>query len=155
TTLKNTATSSERFPSIASNADELMKEGRQTLRHMEGTLREADAVLQNMRKATQSLGDRGDSLLKNDDEAADRLNKTIADLQALLQVINQRDGTVQRLIADPSLYNNLNDIACQVDKMMPRVERALHDLEIFADKLARHPESIGLGGAVRPSTGIK
>jgi phospholipid/cholesterol/gamma-HCH transport system substrate-binding protein len=153
--LKNTATSSERFPSISGNAEELTKEGRQTLQHMEATLREADAVLANMRKATQSLGDRGDSLIKNYDEAGERLNKTLADLQALLQVINQRDGTVQRLIADPSLYNNMNDVACQVAKMMPRLERALHDLEVFADKLARHPESIGLGGAVRPSSGIK
>jgi phospholipid/cholesterol/gamma-HCH transport system substrate-binding protein len=38
---------------------------------------------------------------------------------------------------------------------MPRVERALKDLEVFADKLARHPESIGLGGALRPSSGLK
>ena len=28
-------------------------------------------------------------------------------------------------------------------------------VEVFADKIARHPESIGLGGAVRPSAGLK
>jgi phospholipid/cholesterol/gamma-HCH transport system substrate-binding protein len=155
TILKNGATSSERFPSIAANAEELTKEGRQTLLHMEATLRQADAVLANIQKVTQPLGDRGSSMLKSYDEAGERLNKVLADVQGLMQVINQRDGTVQRLIADPSLYNNLNTIACQVEKMMPRLEQTLHDLEIFADKLARHPESIGLGGAVRPSSGIK
>jgi phospholipid/cholesterol/gamma-HCH transport system substrate-binding protein len=28
-------------------------------------------------------------------------------------------------------------------------------VEIFADKLARHPELIGIGGAIRPSSGLK
>ena len=35
------------------------------------------------------------------------------------------------------------------------LDRALRDLEVFADKLARHPESIGLGGALNPSRGLK
>ena len=35
--------------------------------------------------------------------------------------INTHDGTAQRLISDPSLFNNLNDIVCQISRMMPRV----------------------------------
>ena len=31
----------------------------------------------------------------------------------------------------------------------------LRDVEIFADKLARHPELIGLAGVIRPSSGLK
>ena len=40
-------------------------------------------------------------------------------------------------------------------RLMPRLDRALRDIEVFADKLARHPELIGLGGAVNPSRGLK
>ena len=29
------------------------------------------------------------------------------------------------------------------------------DVEIFADKIARHPEALGVGGALRPSNGLK
>ena len=29
------------------------------------------------------------------------------------------------------------------------------DFETFADKLARHPEALGIGGVVRPGTGLK
>ncbi len=36
-------------------------------------------------------------------------------------------------------------------RIMPRLDRALRDLEVFAGKLARHPELIGLGGAVTES----
>jgi hypothetical protein len=42
-----------------------------------------------------------------------------------------------------------------VTRMLPKVDRALQDLEIFADKLARHPEAIGLGGVVNPGSGLK
>jgi phospholipid/cholesterol/gamma-HCH transport system substrate-binding protein len=38
---------------------------------------------------------------------------------------------------------------------MPRLERILKDLETFSDKLARHPELLGVRGAVRPSEGLK
>ena len=72
-----------------------------------------------------------------------------------MQVFARSDGTVQRLLGDPSLYNNLNDSALMVTKILPRLDRVLRDVEIFADKLARHPELIGIGGAIRPSTGIK
>ena len=40
-------------------------------------------------------------------------------------------------------------------RIMPRLDRILRDFEVFADKIARHPESIGVGGAVRPSAGLK
>jgi hypothetical protein len=39
--------------------------------------------------------------------------------------------------------------------MTPKIERVLKDVEIFTDKIARHPESIGLGGVVRPGSGLK
>jgi len=141
TILKNTRAASDRFPSIAENGDEL--------------LREAQASMADLRRMTQPLGDRSDRITRNLEEGSERFNKVMADVQELLQVINRRDGTVQRLISDPSLYNNLNDIVCQVGRMMPRLERALKDLEVFTDKIARHPESLGVGGAVRPSSGLK
>ncbi len=153
--LKNTQNASERFPGIAENLDALTKESRATLKRLDATLREADVVMANLKRGTQPLADRGDRVMRNLDEGSERLNRVLADVQELMQVINTRDGTLQRVIADPSLYNNLNEVACQVAKMLPRLERALHDLEVFADKIARHPESLGVGGAVRPSSGLK
>jgi phospholipid/cholesterol/gamma-HCH transport system substrate-binding protein len=38
---------------------------------------------------------------------------------------------------------------------MPRLDRILKDFETFADKLARHPELLGVRGAVKPSAGLK
>ena len=71
------------------------------------------------------------------------------------EAIGRNDGTVQKLITDPSLYNNLNDSAEMVTKILPRLDRTMRDMETFADKLARHPELLGLRGAVFPSSGLK
>jgi hypothetical protein len=45
--------------------------------------------------------------------------------------------------------------AASVLKLLPRIDRILKDFETFADKLARHPEAIGIGGVVHPSDGLK
>ena len=60
-----------------------------------------------------------------------------------------------RLLKDPSLYNNLDCAAGQIAHTIPRIDRILKDVETFADKIARHPESLGVGGAVKPGNGLK
>ena len=40
-------------------------------------------------------------------------------------------------------------------RIMPRLDRVMQDVEVFADKIARHPESLGVRGAVSPSAGLK
>ena len=65
------------------------------------------------------------------------------------------DGTLKKLINDPSLYNHLNEAACQVTKLLPKLEPILRDVNVFTDKIARHPESLGVRGAISPSSGLK
>jgi hypothetical protein len=58
-------------------------------------------------------------------------------------------------LTDPALFNNLNAAAFEATRTLLRVEKIAKDLEVFADKIARRPELIGLGGVARPSTGLK
>ena len=53
------------------------------------------------------------------------------------------------------MYNNLNQAACMITNVVPRLDRILRDVEVFADKIARHPETIGVRGAISPSAGLK
>jgi ABC-type transporter Mla subunit MlaD len=147
-TLKNAKNASGQF-------DELIKDSRVTMKQMNDSLKRADDALTELQKVMKPLGDRGPTILKNVEESTDALNKTLKDTRELIQMAARSDGTVSKLILDPSLYNNLNDSATMVTKILPRLDRVLRDMEIFADKLARHPELIGLGGALRPSSGMK
>ena len=58
-------------------------------------------------------------------------------------------------MSDPALYNNLNEASLSLLRIMPRIDHVMRDVEIFADKIARHPESLGIGGVVRPGNGVK
>jgi phospholipid/cholesterol/gamma-HCH transport system substrate-binding protein len=147
-TLKNAKNGSKEF-------EELMKDTRVTVKQANDTLKRTDEAMADLQKVMKPLGDKGPTILKNVEEGTDNLNKTLKDLREIIQVVARNDGTIQRLLSDPSLYHNLNDSAEMTTKILPRLDRVLQDIEIFADKLARHPELIGLGGVVRPSSGLK
>ena len=128
--------------------EELMKESRVTVKQAGESLKRADEAILDMQKAMRPFGERGPAIAKNMDD-------TLRDMRDLIQLAARSDGTVSKLMFDPSLYNNLNDSATMVTKILPRLDRVLRDMEIFADKLARHPELIGIGGVIRPSSGAK
>ncbi|MBV9124166.1 MAG: MCE family protein [Planctomycetes bacterium] len=154
-TLKNVRASSESLNSMTKDADDLVKDSRETVHRVNGAVAHADDVLANLQQATKPLAERSGSVIKNLDESTSKLNLLLDDFRGLFRGFGQGDGTLQRFLNDPSLYNNLNEAACLVVKTMPRADRILHDVEVFADKIARHPESLGVGGAIRPSSGLK
>ncbi len=149
--LKNVKTSSDSLESLTRSTDEMMKEGRQTMRKVG----EADQTLTDMQQATRPLADRSATIMKNLDESSEKLNKTLDEARDFLRFVSQGDGTLRRLVTDPTLYNHLDEAACVLVRLLPQVDRILKDLELFADKLARHPEALGLGGVVHPSSGVK
>lgn len=154
-TLKNVRAGSANLDSITKNTDEFVKESRQTIRRVNDSVRQADEVLGNLQRATKPMADKSDKVMKNLDESTERLNRLVQEMREFLQAVNQGDGSLRALLTDPSLYNNLNDAACMLTRILPRVDRVLRDAELFADKIARHPESLGLGGVVHPGSGLK
>jgi phospholipid/cholesterol/gamma-HCH transport system substrate-binding protein len=139
--LKNTRAGTENLEAISKNADAFLKESRQSLEYIN--------------QAVIPFANRSNTISKNVDESADKLNRVLSDFTGPTRAGASGDGSLRRFMNDPALYNNLNDAACMIARMMPRIDRALRDLEVFADKIARHPESLGVGGAIRPSAGLK
>lgn len=152
--LKNTSTASERLNSITRNLDAIMEDTRPVPKHVNDTLSRMDLAMNDIRKTFAPYTARSESTSRNLDESMAKLNRTLSDFSGLSRVLDQ-DGTIQRLLKDPSLYNNINDAACLLLRSVPRLDRILKDFEIFSDKLARHPELLGVRGAVRPSEGLK
>jgi phospholipid/cholesterol/gamma-HCH transport system substrate-binding protein len=132
--IKNLRAGTDNLPSLSKKADELV-----------GTLQQA----------TKPLAERGPAIAKNLDDSTARLNAVLADVQELLKAIDRGDGTLKKLLTDPSLYNNLNEAACIVTKLLPKLEPILRNVNVFTDKIARHPESLGIRGAISPGSGLK
>jgi phospholipid/cholesterol/gamma-HCH transport system substrate-binding protein len=153
--LTNTTRASEELTPLAKNANTLINDGRESMQRINATLTRMNEVLNNLQQATKPLGETTPRILRNLDETADRLNKTASDVRDLIKAVGSSNGTLYRILNDPSLYNRLDEALCQFNKSLPRFDRILKDLETFADKLARHPESIGAGGVIRPGSGLK
>jgi phospholipid/cholesterol/gamma-HCH transport system substrate-binding protein len=133
-----------------------------TLRELNGRLAQAEGVLANIDKATKPVAENADQIVrdvtttvKSVSATAADIQKLVADLRGLVEGGGKGDGTLQRVLGDPSLYNNLNDTVVQAARVLARAEKVTKDLEVFADKIARKPETLGLGGLRNPSTGLK
>lgn len=177
-TIKNLETTSDRLPRLSQDLGDLAQQGQTTLRQFNTTampqitsflrsanetslpqvnalLRRLEGPLADIERITRPLGTRGESLARNLDESLARVNLTLGDVRALFQAIDRADGTLRKILTDPSLYNNVDGAVVAVLRILPRIDRMLKDFEVFADKLARHPEAVGLGGVVRPGSGLK
>src|SRR5690606_18602488 len=53
---------------------------------------------------------------------------------------------------DDTLYHNVNDLIENVNRMTFEIRPVIRDARLFADKLARHPEQLGVAGALRGRT---
>jgi phospholipid/cholesterol/gamma-HCH transport system substrate-binding protein len=153
--LKNFREGSEKLDALTKDTQAFLRESTGAMKTLGETLQKTDEIINNLNKATKPLGERGSTIIKNLDESTASLNRALQDVRELLQAVARSDGTVQKLLYDPGLYNNLNDSAAMVVRILPRLDRVLRDAEIFADKIARHPESLGLGGVIHPSSGLK
>lgn len=157
-TLKNLRVSTEALPQTMKNADELMKESRSMLQRFRDTLKLADEVTSNLQQATKPMAERSEPITRNAQESMEKLNRLMDDLRTQVTAFGQLttgEGTLRRLASDPAIYNNLNLAIEQLNRSLPRLDHILKDVEVFADKIARHPELLGARGAIAPSAGLK
>jgi ABC-type transporter Mla subunit MlaD len=154
-TLKNAGEASKQLDSIARNTDALLRDSRKTIIRVNDSVERADQVLKNLEETTKPMAERSGRIFKNLDEATAELTKVMTDVRALTGIVGRTEGTLSKLLTDPSLYNRLDEAACAVNRTLPRLDRILRDVEVFADRIARHPELIGVGGAINPSNGLK
>ena len=146
---------------IRQGLDELpdaIHEFRVTLRDSRTVLQSAEKNFKNLEAFTEPLGQKGpevaDAILK----AVVGLDQLVHDLGAVARALNNRDGTIGRLLNDPQVYENLNrlmfnanKVLCDIDDLMFNLKPVVHDAQIFMDKVATEPGRVITGG-LNPST---
>lgn len=111
--------------------------------------------LVNLSQVTEPVGKRGEQMVAKLDNSLNSIDQLLTELNRFARVVNQKDGSLQKFVNDPSLYNNLDRSSQSLAILMKNLEPVLRDLREFSDKVARNPELLGVGGAVRPSKGLK
>lgn len=133
----------------------LLDQGDKTLKELNARLAQSEATIRNLELATKPLAENSEQVTKNINVAAEQLAQTLTEVRETLRVLNRADGSLQKVISDPTLYHNLTEATATLSRTLLRAEQIAQDLQVFADKVARRPETIGVGGALRPSAGLK
>jgi phospholipid/cholesterol/gamma-HCH transport system substrate-binding protein len=69
--------------------------------------------------------------------------------------LNNPEGSLGQFINNPDLYQSLNRAAVNIEELTLELEPILHDARVFSDKIARHPELLGVRGAMQRNAGTK
>lgn len=133
----------------------ILESSRKTIEQINGTTEQLNDVAKNLKAATKPLAERSESVTKNLDESVRSLNFVLADMKDILHQFRSQDGTLQRLVRDPAIYQNLDDASVLLVNSLAEFDKVLKDLRVFADKIARHPGELGVQGVLTKDSGLK
>lgn len=153
--LKNANAIGLAFLKLSGGFQTLLDDAEKAVKNFDARTAAIPDALNDIRGVTRPLGAQTETLVKDVSAAATQLNAILGEVRGLVQTFAREDGTARRLLTDPALFNNLDAAASSLARVLARAERIAGDLEVFADKVARRPELIGVGGALRPSSGLK
>jgi ABC-type transporter Mla subunit MlaD len=150
--LRNLNTIGGNIIKLSAGFQNLLDEAEKSVKNFDAR---SGGVLEDVRAITRPLAQRSETIVRNVTESAEQLNKVLTEIREVMRTFAREDGTVQKLLTDPSLFHNLDAASVALAKVLLRAEKIARDLEVFADKVARRPELIGVGGALKPSSGLK
>ncbi len=140
-----------------SEIPDAVREARVTMHQFQETIALANKNLKNLEGFTEPLGARGEEIATSLIEAVQGLDKLVSDFTTLTGALNDRNGTIGRLIHDGQVYENVNRLMCNANMVLIRIDEFVKslrpirdDVRAFSDKVGREPGRI-ISGAVNPS----
>jgi phospholipid/cholesterol/gamma-HCH transport system substrate-binding protein len=131
-----------------------VRELRVTLDEFRVVLQSANRNLKNLEGFTEPLGQKGSDITAALTKAVTGLDQLVTDFTTLTQAINNRRGTVGKLLYDDAkaydnlliLMTNANTVLGDIHDLAFRLKPVVNDARIFMDKIATEPGRIVTGG---------
>jgi phospholipid/cholesterol/gamma-HCH transport system substrate-binding protein len=139
----------------ADQVPELIRTTRETVGQFNRVINGLDKNLQNVDKFTTALGDQGQVTIMRLGRSAEKFDQLLEQLLIMSKTINSGEGTLGQLVSNRELYDNLNRTVVNVEAMSVKLKPIVEDLRVLSDSLARHPEKLGVRGAIERSPGTK
>ena len=143
------------FPGAIGEMRSTLDRASRTFDKMDDTISRLNNSLGNIQRFTEELGERGPVMIERLERGSENLELLLAQVYAFSQALNSQEGTVGRLIRDPQLYENLNKAVANIEQVSRDLKPVVRDVRVFSDKIARHPELLGVRGALEQTTGTK
>ncbi len=145
----------EKMKAAITALPEVLADLRTTVQGIGTTVDSADRNLRNLEGLTKPLGDRGQEMVAQIDRTIGRLDQTLQQAALFTKALNESQGTLGKLVRDPQVYNDLAQAAQNVSKLTKDLRPIVDDVRVFTDKIARHPEQLGVRGALDRRPGLK
>ena len=133
----------------------MLKETRGAVERIGGTFASLQHNMQNIEGLTKPLGDRGPALVEEFDTSMKKLNLLSDNMLRFSEELNDPQGSLGALLHDKELYQHVNHMAKNLDELTRDLKPILNDARIFTDKIARHPELLGVRGAIKKDAGTE
>ena len=143
------------FPAAIGDVRHTLGQASQTFDKMDDTISRLNNSLGNIERFTRDLGEQGPVMIERLERGSENLELLLAQMYAFSQALNGEEGTLGRLIRDPQLYENLNQAVANIERVSRDLKPVVRDARVFSDKIARHPELLGVRGAVEQRSGTK
>jgi phospholipid/cholesterol/gamma-HCH transport system substrate-binding protein len=139
-----------------SSLPEVVADLRKTVQGIGMTVDTADRNLRNLEGLTKPLGERGGEMVAQIDKTIGRLDTVLQEIAAFAKALGDSQGTLGKLVNDPKVYDELAMAVSNVNHLTLELRPIVDDVRVFTDKIARHPEQLGVRGALdRRPAGIK
>ncbi len=148
-------TSRAKLKETINGLPEIIADLRTTVKGIGTTVDTADRNLRNLEGLTKPLGERGEGMVAQVDRTIGRLDEVLQQAAMFTKALNESEGTLGKLVRDPQVYNDLAQAATNVKTLTRELRPIVDDVRVFTDKIARHPEQLGVRGALDRRPGLK
>ena len=138
-----------------------MNDVRDVAKGVQSPIESIDRNLKNLEGLTEPLGRNGEQVAASLIDALSGLSRIVEELTVLTEALNNREGTIGKLVHNPEVYDNLNRLLCnsnhlvlRINDLSMRLRPVVEDARTFMDKVAREPGRV-VGGAFSSGPGIK
>nr|MCU0706728.1 hypothetical protein [Pirellula sp.] len=123
--------------------------------NVRSAIKNADEAIANISEITEPISQRSDELAENLVRSMENIDALVSDLRIFARRLNSSNGTIARLVDDPTLYGkvtetleSIRNVSGNVEMLSRRLQPILDDVRIATDKLARDPGQVGVRGAL-------
>ncbi|RLS30468.1 MAG: MCE family protein [Planctomycetota bacterium] len=135
---------------------EVIADLKSTVKGIGTTVDAADRNLRNLEGLTRPLGERGGEMVAQIDRTIGRLDGVLQQASQFTKALSESEGTIGKLVRDPKVYDELSEAVSNVNHLTRELRPIVDDVRVFTDKIARHPEQLGVRGALdRRPPGVK
>ena len=138
---------------LADSFGTMMQNSGETLDIITQVAKKTDQSLGDLNSITGTLAERKDIWMAKVSRSLDNLDNALLQISEFTTTLNSTEGTIGRLANDPTLYEKIESTLDEIRDLKRQLEPVVSNVQVFTDKIARHPEQLGVAGALRRNSG--